>query len=894
MVSILELASKFFRPSDQKRLRLFYDKVTEINNLEEEISNLSDECLSNKTLEFKSRIKNGETLDNLLVPAFSVAREAAHRILGMRPFDVQLIGGMIIHKGCVAEMKTGEGKTLAAVLPVYLNALSEQGVHVVTVNDYLARRDSSDMSPVYEFLGISTGVVVHDMADSERRSAYACDITYVTNNELGFDYLRDNMQHKRADMVQRGHNFAIIDEVDSILIDEARTPLIISGTVEDQSDLYRAIDSLMPYLESSDYEVDEKQRSVHFSETGSEKIEELLRQKNILKSGGLYDFENVAIIHLVNNALKAYKLFVRDKDYIVYDKQVTIIDEFTGRMMQGRRYSEGQHQALEAKERVDILPENQTLTSITFQNYFRMYKKLSGMTGTASTEAAELSNIYNLDVIEIPTNVPVIRIDEHDEIYRTVEEKYAAIISEIMDANKKGQPVLVGTSSIEKSEYLASLLRKQKFTKFKILNALYHEQEAYIISQAGIPGAVTIATNMAGRGTDIQLGGNVSMRIEYELSTVSEENLRKKRIEKIREEVESLKKKSIAAGGLYIIATERHESRRIDNQLRGRSGRQGDPGRSKFYLSLQDDLMRIFGSSRIDGFLHKMGLKEGEAIIHPWISKAIESAQKKVEAHHFETRKNLLKYDDVLNEQRKIIFEQRLEIIDTENVLEIISDMRYEVVSNIVTKYIPINSYPEKWDIEGLKNKISEIFKTNLPITDWLNDKDIDHNEMLKRTLDAVEKIEEDKESVIGLERMQSIGRETLLHTLDSFWREHIARLEHSRAVIGFRGYAQRDPLQEYRSEAFGFFHMMLNHLRKDIVSLMACIDLNDLDNIQALPLPNSPSPYSDVSNDADGAPRKENGLNILDFAGSKKLRRNDPCPCGSGKKYKHCHGSYS
>ncbi|AHA27720.1 preprotein translocase subunit SecA [Candidatus Liberibacter americanus] len=883
MLNMVSLISNFFRSSSEKRLQHYRNMVNKINNLEEEISELSDELLSNKTSEFKKRLNEGETLNDLLIPSFAVAREASRRMLNMRPFDVQLIGGMILHEGCVAEMKTGEGKTLAAVLPVYLNALSGKGVHVVTVNDYLASRDAGTMSTVYNFLGLSTGIVTNSSSNDERRKAYACDITYVTNNELGFDYLRDNMQYKREDMVQRGHNFAIVDEVDSILIDEARTPLVISGPIEDQSDLYRSIESIVSRLDPSDYEIDEKQRSSNFSEKGIEKIEDILRNENILESGSLYDFENVSTIHLLNNSLKAHKIFIRDKDYIVKNNEVVIIDEFTGRMMPGRRYSDGQHQALEAKENVKICPENQTLSSITFQNYFRMYTKLSGMTGTATTEAEELANIYKLNVIEVPTNVPTIRIDENDEIYQTAEEKYEAIISEIMAAHEKEQPILIGTSSIEKSEYLANLLRKKKFTKFKILNALYHEQEAYIISQAGIPGAVTIATNMAGRGTDIQLGGNVSMRIEHDLSNIIDEEKRSKRINMIQEEIKALKDKAIAAGGLYIIATERHESRRIDNQLRGRSGRQGDPGRSKFYLSLQDDLMRIFGSSRMELFLRKMGIEKGEAIIHPWINKAIEHAQKKVEAHNFETRKNLLKYDDVVNEQRKLIFEQRLEIIDASDILDILSDMSYKVVDDLITVFIPKNSYKEKWDIEKLSLELSEIFGIDFPIKDWCNKDDIDHDKIRDQIIYETNKIIKNKEKLLGIETTKTIGRNILLQTLDLFWREHIARLDHSRSVIGFRGYAQRDPLQEYKSEAFGFFKILLANLQRDVVSQFARIDLN-ADNNNYL-----------SSTEGDKEKYDNNTIkNKLNTGNALNIKRNAPCPCNSGKKYKHCHGSCS
>ena len=634
MVSFGGIARKLFGSSNDRRVRSYQPNVTAINSIEEKTKALTDEQLAAKTVEFRALLAEGKTLDDILIPAFAVVREASRRVLGLRPFDVQLVGGMILHSNAIAEMKTGEGKTLVATLPVYLNALSGKGVHVVTVNDYLAQRDAATMGRVYGFLGMTTGVIVHGLSDEERRAAYACDITYATNNELGFDYLRDNMKYEKNQMVQRGHNFAIVDEVDSILVDEARTPLIISGPLDDRSELYNTIDAFIPLLAPSDYEIDEKQRSANFSEEGTEKLENLLRQAGLLKGNALYDIENVAIVHHINNALKAHKLFQRDKDYIVRNDEVVIIDEFTGRMMPGRRYSEGQHQALEAKEKVQIQPENQTLASITFQNYFRMYGKLAGMTGTAQTEAEEFGNIYNLDVIEVPTNLPIKRIDEDDEVYRTFDEKFKAIIEEILDAHKRGQPVLVGTTSIEKSELLAERLRKQGFNDFQVLNARYHEQEAYIVAQAGVPGAVTIATNMAGRGTDIQLGGNLDMRIERELGEVEAGPERDARIQAIIEEIKALKQKALEAGGLYVIATERHESRRIDNQLRGRSGRQGDPGRSKFYLSLQDDLMRIFGSDRMDSMLTKLGLKEGEAIVHPWINKALERAQKKVEARN--------------------------------------------------------------------------------------------------------------------------------------------------------------------------------------------------------------------------------------------------------------------
>ncbi|RUU10585.1 preprotein translocase subunit SecA, partial [Mesorhizobium sp. M7A.T.Ca.TU.009.01.3.2] len=719
MVSLGGLARKVFGSSNDRRVKSTRPRVEAINAMENEMRALSDEELVGRTAKFRQDIANGATLDDLLVPAFATAREAARRVLGMRPFDVQLIGGMVLHNGGIAEMRTGEGKTLVATLPVYLNALAGKGVHVVTVNDYLATRDSEWMGRVYKFLGLSVGVIVHGLSDEERSAAYAADVTYATNNELGFDYLRDNMKYERAQMVQRGHNYAIVDEVDSILVDEARTPLIISGPLEDRSEMYNTIDTFIIQLQPQDYEIDEKQKTSIFTEEGTEKLENLLRDAGLLKGESLYDVENVAIVHHVNNALKAHRLFQKDKDYIVRNGEIVIIDEFTGRMMPGRRYSEGLHQALEAKEHVAIQPENQTLASVTFQNYFRLYKKLSGMTGTALTEAEEFGNIYGLEVTEIPTNLPVVRIDEDDEVYRTVEEKYKAIVREIREASAKGQPTLVGTTSIEKSEQLAERLRKEGFTDFEVLNARHHEREAAIVAQAGKPGAITIATNMAGRGTDIKLGGNAEMRIEEELGDMPAGPEREAREKEIIADIERLKEKALAAGGLYVLATERHESRRIDNQLRGRSGRQGDPGRSKFFLSLQDDLMRIFGSERMDGMLQKLGLKEDEAIIHPWINKALEKAQKKVEARNFDIRKNLLKYDDVSNDQRKVVFEQRIELMDGEGLSETIAEMREGVIDEIVAKAIPENAYAEQWNVAGLKAEIAEFLNLDLPVEDW-------------------------------------------------------------------------------------------------------------------------------------------------------------------------------
>ncbi|KQU81749.1 preprotein translocase subunit SecA [Ensifer sp. Root31] len=902
MVSLGGLARKLFGSSNERRVRGYKARVDAINALEADMKALSDEALAAKTVEFRQEFADGKTLDDLLVPAFAVAREAARRVLGLRPFDVQLVGGMILHERAIAEMKTGEGKTLVATLPVYLNALASKGVHVVTVNDYLAQRDAATMGRVYSFLGLSTGVIVHGLTDDQRHAAYACDITYATNNELGFDYLRDNMKYERAQMVQRGHFFAIVDEVDSILVDEARTPLIISGPLDDRSDLYNTINEFIPMLSPEDYEIDEKQRSANFSEEGTEKLENLLKQAGLLKGESLYDIENVAIVHHVNNALKAHKLFQRDKDYIVRNDEIVIIDEFTGRMMPGRRYSEGQHQALEAKEKVQIQPENQTLASITFQNYFRMYSKLGGMTGTASTEAEEFGNIYGLEVIEVPTNLPIKRIDEDDEVYRTQGEKLKAIIDEIKSAHERGQPMLVGTTSIEKSEQLADLLKKSGFDNFQVLNARYHEQEAFIVAQAGVPGAVTIATNMAGRGTDIQLGGNVDMRIQQELAEVEPGPERNDREQAIRAEVQQLKEKALAAGGLYVLATERHESRRIDNQLRGRSGRQGDPGRSKFYLSLQDDLMRIFGSDRMDGMLQKLGLKEGESIVHPWINKALERAQKKVEARNFDIRKNLLKYDDVLNDQRKVIFEQRIELMDAESVTETVTDMRTEVIEDIVSKRIPERAYAEQWDVEGLKADAQQYLNLDLPIAEWAAEEGIDEADILERVTAATDKAVADRAERFGPEIMQYVERSVILQTLDHLWREHIVNLDHLRSVIGFRGYAQRDPLQEYKSEAFELFQALLGNLRQAVTAQLMRVEL--VREAAEAPQPAPPlmeGHHIDPLTGEDDFGRGSDSLlavapanrNPADPSTWGKVSRNEACPCGSGKKYKHCHGIY-
>ncbi|MFC5586179.1 preprotein translocase subunit SecA [Nitratireductor kimnyeongensis] len=909
MVSLGGLARKVFGSSNDRRVKGFRPRVAAINALEDEMKALSDEALRGKTEEFRKELAEGKSLDDILVPAFAVAREASRRALGMRPFDVQLIGGMVLHDGCIAEMKTGEGKTLVATLPVYLNALSGKGVHVVTVNDYLATRDSEWMARLYGFLGLTTGVIVHGMSDEERRAAYACDVTYGTNNELGFDYLRDNMKYERDQMVQRGHSFAIVDEVDSILIDEARTPLIISGPLDDRSELYNKIDTFIPHLIEEDYEVDEKQRTATFTEDGTEKMETMLREAGLFKGDSLYDIENVAIVHHLNNALKAHKLFQRDKDYIVRNGEIVIIDEFTGRMMPGRRFSEGLHQSLEAKEKVAIQPENQTLASITFQNYFRMYDKLAGMTGTASTEAEEFGNIYGLEVIEIPTNLPIQRLDEDDEVYRTVDEKFKAIVREIKEASAKGQPILVGTTSIEKSEFLAERLRQEGIKDFEVLNARHHEREAFIVAQAGKPGAITIATNMAGRGTDIQLGGNPEMRIAEELGEMEPGSERDAKEQAIREDVKRLKEEALAAGGLYVLATERHESRRIDNQLRGRSGRQGDPGRSKFFLSLQDDLMRIFGSDRMDGMLQKLGLKEDEAIVHPWINKALEKAQKKVEARNFDIRKNLLKFDDVMNDQRKVVFEQRLELMDGENLSETVAEMRQDTIDDLVARHIPEKAYAEQWETKELREAVKASLNLDLPIDEWAQEEGIAEDDIRERISEATEAAAKDRAERFGPDIMTYVEKSILLQTLDSLWREHLVNLDHLRSVIGFRGYAQRDPLNEYKSEAFELFQSMLSNLRQVVTSQLMRVELvreaaeapppETLD-MQAHHIDGSTGEDEFAAEDtmtlahteARVVPAEERDPN--DPATWGKVGRNEPCPCGSGKKYKHCHGAFA
>jgi len=896
------LARSLFGSANERKVRPLSGAVAKINVLEPRFQAMSDAELAAMTPAFRERLEQGETLDDLLPEAFAVVREAAKRTLGQRHFDVQLVGGMALHKGNISEMKTGEGKTLVATLACYLNALAGEGVHVVTVNDYLAKRDSEWMGQVYRFLGMTVGCIVHGLDDGERKTAYAADITYGTNNEFGFDYLRDNMKYSLDAMAQRGHAFAIVDEVDSILIDEARTPLIISGPTEDLTEMYRSVDAVMGALVKEDYDLDEKSRQVSLTEQGNEHMGELLKAAGLLETGDLYDTENISVVHHVNQALKAHMLFHKDKDYIVKNDQVVIIDEFTGRMMEGRRYSEGLHQALEAKEHVQVQPENVTLASITFQNYFRLYAKLAGMTGTAMTEAAEFMDIYKLDVLEIPTNVPVSRIDADDEVYRSVAEKNDAIVELIIQCRTKGQPVLVGTTSIEKSEELSELLKKRKI-EHKVLNARYHEQEAFIVSQAGVPGAVTIATNMAGRGTDIQLGGNADMRIKAELVGITDEAELAAKTDAIRAEVAVNKQAALAAGGLYMIGTERHESRRIDNQLRGRSGRQGDPGASKFFLSLQDDLMRIFGSERMDAILTRLGLEPGEAITHPWVNKALEKAQQKVEARNFEIRKNILKYDDVLNDQRRVIFEQRREIMSSEDVSDQIADFREEVVEMLVERHIPEKAYAEQWDATGLHDEVLGIFGVELPILDWTKEEGIADEEVRERILKAVEARAAARAVEYGPEVMRYVEKAILLQTLDHHWREHIVDLDHLRQYVGLRGYGQRDPLNEYKGDAFELFQSLLAKLRTEVVRQLMHVQIS---SGPQPPLEQTPLPAMHASHinpltgeneveqaglwpdDTDAAVDPNNPTTW------DKVQRNAPCPCGSGRKYKHCHGALS
>jgi preprotein translocase subunit SecA len=874
MLGLSSIAKRFFGSANDRKLRRYSARLARINALEADFEQLDDAALKAKTQEFKTRLANGETLDDILEEAFAAVREAARRTLGQRHYDVQMIGGMVLHDGAISEMKTGEGKTLVATLPCYLNALSGRPVHVVTVNDYLAQRDADWMRVVHEALGLSVGCIVHDMDDEARKSAYAADITYATNNELGFDYLRDNMKYARADMCQRGHGFAIVDEVDSILIDEARTPLIISGPLEDRTDLYVGIDKLVPQLGEEDYELDEKTKTVNLSDEGNEHMEKLLIENGFLEEdASIYDIQNVTLVHHVTNALRAHILFQKDRDYIVRGAgeagQVIIIDEFTGRMMEGRRFSDGLHQALEAKENVAIQPENQTLASITFQNYFRLYETLSGMTGTALTEAEEFLDIYGLDVLEIPTNTDIARADEDDAIYRTAAEKTAAIIELVEECQAKNQPVLVGTTSIDKSEELAAALKAKKI-KHNVLNARYHEQEAQIIAQAGVPGAVTIATNMAGRGTDIQLGGNLDMRLAQEESANEDA---------VKAEVEKLKAQALEAGGLCVIGTERHESRRIDNQLRGRSGRQGDPGRSCFFLSLEDDLMRIFGTDRMDSMLQRLGLKDGEAIVHPWINKALERAQQKVEARNFDIRKNILKYDDVMNDQRKVVFEQRLEFMEADSVDDTITMMRHQTIDELVETHIPPKAYAEQWDMDGLDAAVKDVFALDLPVHDWAAEEGIADEEIAERLYDASDRFMAARAVDLGPDIIRQVEKSILLQTLDQHWREHLLTLEHLRQIVGLRGLGQRDPLAEFKLEAFTLFSDLLTGLRQDVIRYLSRVQIET--RPPELEVPEMADPLNElVENNENGG---------IDFG---KVGRNQPCPCGSGKKFKHCHGA--
>jgi preprotein translocase subunit SecA len=905
---LASIARAIFGSANDRSLKGYQRRVPAINALEDGMTALSDEALAAKTPEFRSRLADGATLDDLLPEAFAVVREASRRTLGQRHFDVQLVGGMVLHDGKISEMKTGEGKTLVATLPVYLNALAGRGVHVVTVNDYLARRDAEWMGQIYNFLGLTYGVIVHGQDEDTKRVQYAADITYGTNNEFGFDYLRDNMKYRLEDMVQRDFFYAIVDEVDSILIDEARTPLIISGPAEDSSDLYRTVDLVVKELvkDPSTYDKDEKFKTVSLTEPGSERVEDMLKEAGVLTEGNLYDIFNVSVVHHVQQSVRAHTLFTRDVDYIVRDDQVIIIDEFTGRMMQGRRYSEGLHQALEAKEHVTVQAENQTLASITFQNYFRLYPKLAGMTGTAMTEADEFAEIYKLDVVEIPTNVPVTRKDEDDEVYRTAAEKYEAVATLIDEARAKGQPVLVGTTSIEKSETISDLLKRKK-VPHAVLNARFHEQEAEIVSQAGAPSAVTIATNMAGRGTDIKLGGNLDVRLRKELSTIPDEDAREARATKIRDEVAIAHQKVKDAGGLFVIGTERHESRRIDNQLRGRSGRQGDPGHSRFFLSLEDDLMRIFGSDRMGGMLQRLGLKEGEAIVHPWINKALEKAQKKVEARNFDTRKNVLKYDDVMNAQRKEVYAQRKEFMKLTDVADTIAEMRGDVLALMVTARVPEKAFSEQWELADLAADVQRVFNLDLPIEEWGKEDGIDESHLRERIERAVDGMMAAKAANMGPELMRFIERNVLIQTLDAVWKEHLYALDHLRQGIGLRAYGQRDPLNEYKSEAFALFNAMLVELKERITSMLSRVELAPERPMAPPPtvrmVESHAEPQSALSSDValaepaapprvfSMAPARTPAIDPHDQSTWAATPRNALCPCGSGKKYKHCHG---
>ena len=882
-----KIARKIFGSANDRFVKKLYKIVNQINALEPNFIKLSDEELKAKTDEYHNRLKNGETLDDILPEAFATVREASKRVMGQRHYDVQLIGGIVLHKGMIAEMKTGEGKTLVATLAAYLNALEGKGVHVVTVNDYLAKRDAEWMGKIYRFLGLTVDYIIHGKNDNERRMAYNSDIVYATNNELGFDYLRDNMKFSLYERVQRDFNFAIVDEVDSILIDEARTPLIISGEAEDSSATYISVSNLMSQLVPEDYEKDEKQKNVTLTEAGMEHVEKLLREAGLIKDGSLYDIGNVGLVQHVNNALRAHEMFQKDVDYIVKDGKVVIVDEFTGRIMEGRRFSDGLHQALEAKEGVKIQSENQTLASITFQNYFRLYPKLSGMTGTAMTEETEFCDIYNLVCVEIPTNKPVQRQDLHDEIYRTEGEKYRAIINTILDCHRRGQPVLVGTTSVEKSEVVANLLHKAApDLHFEVLNARYHEREAAIVAQAGVSGAVTIATNMAGRGTDIQLGGNPEMKLQEMLKGDETPEQIAELKQKIEAEVAADKEKVLAAGGLYILGTERHESRRIDNQLRGRAGRQGDPGTSKFFLSMQDDLMRIFGSEKMSNVLQRLGLPEGEALVHPWISKALEKAQQKVEERNFDIRKNLLKYDNVMNEQRKIIYEQRREIMESEDLSDTIKDMRDEYLSGIIDAHVPYGTGASEWDKESLKQDLSAATGFVLPITNWCNEPELDSEGLKEKILQEVDGRMTEREASLPADAVKMVQKSIFLQVLDQLWKDHIATLDLMRHTIVLRAYGQKDPLNEYKKEAFNMFSRMLDIL-KQRVTVVICHTVIQTDSQEQMQKAMDKEQNRPMSAVHEG----DEPLKPMDPSLFVGVSRNDPCPCGSGKKFKHCHG---
>jgi preprotein translocase subunit SecA len=888
MLGLGTIARKVFGTPNDRKIKATGPVVDQINALEADFESLSDEELITKTKELEDRAKAGESLDSLLPEAFANCREAAKRALGLRAFDVQLMGGIFLHQGNIAEMKTGEGKTLVATFPAYLNALTGKGVHIVTVNDYLARRDADWMSKVYGALGLTTGVVYPQQPDSEKMAAYACDVTYATNNELGFDYLRDNMKSELNQMYQRTHNFAVVDEVDSILIDEARTPLIISGPSQDRSELYQTIDLLIPQVLEEHYTLDEKTKNVTFSDEGNEWLEEILSEKEILPEGqSLYDPESTTIVHHVNQGLRAHKLFTRDKDYIVRDNEVVLIDEFTGRMMAGRRLSDGLHQAIEAKEGCAIQPENVTLASVTFQNYFRLYDKLGGMTGTALTEADEFAEIYGLGVVEVPTNQPVARVDEDDQVYRTTAEKYNAVVEAIKVSHAENQPVLVGTTSIEKSELLSSLLTAADVTH-NVLNARQHEQEAKIVADAGKLGAVTIATNMAGRGTDIKLGGNVEFTIMEAIAADPDTNP-----DEIRSRIEadhvSDELAVKAAGGLYVLATERHESRRIDNQLRGRSGRQGDPGRSSFFLSLDDDLMRIFGSERLEKVLNTLGMKEGEAIVHSWVNKSLERAQAKVEGRNFDIRKQLLKFDDVMNDQRKVIFGQRREIMEADDLAEITQDMRHQVIDDLVTQFMPPKSYADQWDMEGLQAAVSENLGLDAPVSKWAAEEGVDDDTIREKLEDLGDEFMAKKAVDFGPENMRLIEKQVLLETIDGKWREHLLTLEHLRSVVGFRSYAQRDPLNEYKSEAFQLFQSLLDGLRERVTQVLSHVRMRSAEDQKAMMdamARQQAALQQQAQTTADSGGFDENDRTTWGNPG-----RNEICPCGSGKKFKHCHG---